>query len=107
VSINTNTNTIVAQTETVKIGKRGIEAVRAFKAAAEAVKAAAAQKAEAEKVIREILGEATTGSFNGVVAVKVIASHNSSIDQKTLLAAFPEAYAATHKETTYSFIKAL
>lgn len=105
-SINTNTN-VQIDTTTAKIGKRGIEAVREFKAAAEAVKAAGARKAAAERVIREILGDATTGTFNGVTAVKVIASHNSSIDQKLLAEAFPEAYSATYKSTGYTFVKAL
>jgi ABC-type transporter MlaC component len=88
-----------------KIGTVAAEAVKAFAEAKAAEAAAKAAKAAAEKIIREALGEATSGTFRGQTIVRLQSSSNSTLDRETIKTAFPEAYAAALRVTEYDFIK--
>lgn len=82
-----------------------VAALRKFSAAKAAAAQAEADKAEAEAVIRAALGEAKVGIVRGVQAVKVSSvRERKSNDAKVLQDAFPEAYQASLKVTTYDFL---
>lgn len=82
-----------------------IAALRMFSEAKATAARAEADKAEAEAIIREALGDATEGIVRGVIAVKVSSERTrKSNDAKALMEAFPEAYAATLRTSTYNFL---
>lgn len=82
-----------------------IGALRQFSAAKAAIAEAEAQKEAAEAVIRAALGEAKEGIVRGIVAVKVSSLRTrKSNDAKVLIDAFPEAYEASLKVSTYDFL---
>lgn len=92
----------------VKLTKTQLRAVKAFAAAKRAEDKAKKSKSRWEKVIREALGDAVQGiTEDGVVAVKVQSSSNSSFDRTVLREAFPEAFEATVRVSEYTFLKVL
>jgi hypothetical protein len=82
-------------------------ALKAFKAAKEAEALAKAQKAEAEAILRSVLGEAQVAKIGGVPAFKLVNGSNRHANLNVLADAFPEAYEASVKVTEYDYIKAL
>jgi predicted transcriptional regulator len=81
-------------------------AISEFNAAKAAIKAFEAKKAEAEQKLRGMLGDATKGSINGVVRVRIQHRNMSKIDREALKAAFPEAHDATLKTSSYTVLDA-
>lgn len=73
----------------------------------------AAAEAERERKVleaelRELMGDEEQIVIRGVVVAKLSSErHSVIVDQKTLLAAFPEAYAATVTKKPYRFITVL
>jgi hypothetical protein len=83
------------------------DAIRTLKEARAAIKAAEDAKSAAEKIIREAASGRVGLSFviRGIVAAKISDERvRRSNDAKVLQEAFPEAYAASLRETTYSQI---
>jgi hypothetical protein len=64
-------------------------------------------KAEAEAILIAHLGDATIGMIGKHIALKVVASKNTSFDRETLKSSFPEAYSTCLKETSYTYLKAV
>lgn len=64
------------------------------------------RKEAAEAILLVALDGAKSGLINGVERVTVSDRANSSFDRAKLLEAFPEAYAATYKETPYIVVSA-
>lgn len=64
-------------------------------------------KAEAEKVLKDFLGEARVGYVGKVAVVKVVAGKNTSFDRETMLAVYPEAYETCLRETTYDYLRVI
>lgn len=89
---------------TVELTSAGIAALEVFVAAKQAEKAAKAAKAEAEAILRDMLGDSVEATINGISALKVQFRTNSHIDKDTLKSAFPEAYEATLVTTPYTFL---
>lgn len=87
-------------------GKDAIKAFAAFNALKAAQKVLDDQKAAAEQLLREMLGDAEALTVEGVEIFKLAHRVNTSIDKKKLMEAFPEAYDATLKQTPYNFITA-
>lgn len=87
-------------------GKDAAKAFAAFNALKAAQKVLDEQKAAAEAVLREILGDAEVVAVEGEAIFKLAHRTNTSIDKKVLMSAFPEAYEKTLKETPYNFITA-
>jgi hypothetical protein len=83
------------------------KALAAFANAKDAIKAYEEKKAEAELVLRELLGNADIAVIGGVERFKLAHSTNSKIDRKVLQELFPEAFEATLVKTPYTFIKTL
>ena len=83
------------------------KALAAFTFAKDAIKAYEEKKAEAEAVLRELLGDADTAIIGGVERFKLAHSTNSKIDRKVLQELFPEAFEATLVKTPYTFIKTI
>lgn len=72
---------------------------------AAAVKAKKEREALEAATIRPALGEAHEMILRGVVVLSESSlRHNTSIDQKALQEAWPEAYEATRKVTDYTFL---
>ena len=83
------------------------KALAAFTMAKDAIKAYEEKKAEAELVLRELLGDADVAIIGGVERFKLAHSTNSKIDRKVLQELFPEAFEATLVKTPYTFIKTI
>ena len=83
------------------------KALAAFASAKDAIKAYEEKKAEAEIILRELLGNADVAIIGGVERFKLAHSTNSKIDRKVLQELFPEAFEATLVKTPYTFIKTL
>jgi hypothetical protein len=64
------------------------------------------RKKAAEAILLEALAGSKSGLINGVERVTVSDRVNTSFDRAKLLEAFPEAYAATLKETPYVVVSA-
>jgi hypothetical protein len=102
---------VVAKTnktvEGVELSTKAVKALATFNKAKEAEAKAKALKSKAEAILREALGEAKAGIVEGVVAVRVVASRNTSFDRELMLANYPEAYEATLKTTEYDYLRTL
>lgn len=83
------------------------KALAAFTFAKDAIKAYEEKKAEAEAILRELLGDADVAIIGGVERFKLAHSTNSKIDRKVLQELFPEAFEATLVKTPYTFIKTI
>ena len=83
------------------------KALAAFTFAKDAIKAYEEKKAEAEAILRELLGNADIAVIGGVERFKLAHSTNSKIDRKVLQELFPEAFEATLVKTPYTFIKTI
>ncbi len=66
-----------------------------------------AKKAEAEKILREALGEAKVAKIGGAVAYKLVNGSNRSADLKALAENYPEAYEAVVRVSEYDFVRAV
>lgn len=93
--------------EGVELSSKAVKALATFNKAKEAEAKAKALKAKAEAILREALGESKAGIVEGVVAVRVVSSQNTSFDRKLMKEAFKEAYDATLRTTEYDYLKTL
>jgi hypothetical protein len=93
--------------EGIELSAKAVKALATFNKAKEAEAKAKALKSKAEAILREALGEAKAGIVEGVVAVRVVSSRNTSFDRELMLANYPEAYEATLKTTEYDYLKTL
>ena len=82
------------------------QALIKFQQAKEAEKQAKADKAEAEAILREALGDAKVANISGSKAYSLVSGSNRSADLTKLAEEFPEAYEAVIRTTTYDYIKA-
>lgn len=82
------------------------QALIKFQQAKEAEKQAKADKAEAEAILREALGDAQVATIGGAKAFSLVAGSNRHADLTKLAEEFAEAYEATVKTTTYDYIRA-
>lgn len=87
---NTNADALIAQ----------------FNEAKAAIKQLEAQKAEAEKALRELMGSAEVGLIAGVERVKIATRNRKDINKEDLMSAFPEAYELCLKESSYTVLTA-
>jgi hypothetical protein len=110
--ISTSTNVAAAKRESEQVNwtnnPEGIAALKTWASLKATEKAGEQAKKERtaleEQVIRPMLGTAHEVKVRGVIALKESSERtNNSVDQKLLLEAFPEAYAATLRTTTYTF----
>lgn len=81
------------------------KALKAFNEAKALADKADALKKEAEAILRQALGEATTATIGGVTAFQLVSRSNTYINTKALKVDFPLAYEATQYQTAYDFIK--
>lgn len=81
------------------------KALKAFNEAKALADKADALKKEAEAVLRQALGEATTATIGGITAFQLISRSNTYINTKALKVDFPLAYEATQYQTAYDYIK--
>lgn len=81
------------------------KALKAFHEAKALADKADALKKEAEAVLRQALGEATTATVGGIVAFQLISKTNTYVNTKALKVDFPLAYEATQYQTAYDYIK--
>jgi predicted phage-related endonuclease len=93
-----------AQTDKVELKAKARKALTAFVEAKQIIKEAEEVKAQAEKEIREALGEATVGTINGFQVLSLAFRKRTTVDSKALEIDFPVAYEATKRVTEYDFI---
>ena len=106
----TKVSTVTKVTDKVDLttqAAKAEKALAAFTFAKDAIKAYEEKKAEAEAVLRELLGDADIAIIGGVERFKLAHSTNSKIDRTILQETFPEAFEATLVKTPYTFIKTL
>lgn len=87
-------------------GTNAADLIARFTAAKAAIKVLEGQKAEAEAALRAMLGDSTVGVVNGVERVRIQFRNNSKIDRKALEAGWPEAFAATLVQSSYTVLDA-
>lgn len=92
-------------TDSQPVGKRGVAIRSRLTEISEAVKALEAEKRALTAEFAGLAQGAKIATFAGAIVAKRIDSHSISTDYKTLLDGFPEAYAATVKQTPYSYYK--
>ena len=91
----------------IELSEAGANAVKAFNKAKLAEAKAKALKAKAEEIIRAELGASVEGMIGGLTAVKVVAGSNTHFDRELLQTVYAEAYEATLRKTSYTFVKTL
>lgn len=100
--------TEVATTVNVTNSPEVVAALAAYVAAKAQIKAAEAIKADAEAIIRAAAGDAQTIIVRGIKAATISDPRTrTSYDGKVLREAFPEAAAATERQTTYTVLNVL
>lgn len=102
--------TVSVDTEAVILDKVSAEveqAIADFNEAKKLIKELEAQKASAEAVLRNAMGEAKVGLIAGVERVKISERTRKDIVKDDLKVAFPEAYEACLKESTYTVVTAV
>jgi predicted phage-related endonuclease len=109
------TRTVILKTETTVSAQQdavlldstnAVELIEKFNEAKSVIKQMEAQKSEAEKALRELMGNAELGLIAGVERVKIATRNRTDIDKETLKVAFPEAFVATQKHSTYTVLTA-
>jgi hypothetical protein len=100
------TTTSVTTTEGVAVLDIAAEAlIVKFNEAKALIKILEVDKAEAEKALRDLLGEAQVGTINGVERVRIASRVTSKIDRDLLKTAFPEAFEVTYVQTPYTVLQ--
>jgi hypothetical protein len=100
------TTTSVTTTEGVAVLDIAAEAlIVKFNEAKALIKILEVDKAEAEKALRDLLGEAQVGTINGVERVRIASRVTSKIDRDLLKTAFPEAFEVTYVQTPYTILQ--
>lgn len=105
-TIETSTTLTTTKVVAVLDEERAEKLIREFNEAKAGIKALEAEKSKAELEIREMLGEASAGTINGVERITISTRNMSKIDREALKTAFPEAYTATLVETNYTVVLA-
>jgi predicted phage-related endonuclease len=100
----TTTTTVSVDSTVAELPVSAETLIKEFNDAKAAIKALTAEKAAAEKAIRELLGDAEVGTIGGVERVKISFRNTSKIDRETLKSAWPEAYEATLVESPYTVL---
>lgn len=106
-SVTTVTTTVSISTDTVELVGTHIKGIVAdFNNVKETIKRLEKQKAELDKSIRDLLGEATVGTFEGIPVVELAPRSRTSVDTALLKETHPEAFENCSKTTTYNIIVA-
>lgn len=83
------------------------ELIAKFNEAKIAIKQLEAQKSEAEKALRELMGSAEIGLIAGVERVKIATRVRSDLNREQLKAGFPEAYEMCLEAKPYTVVTAV
>lgn len=83
------------------------EAIANFNEAKRLIKELEAQKAEAEALLREFMGDAEVGLIAGVERVKIATRTRNNINTEVLKTAFPEAFEQASEAKTYTVVTAV
>ncbi len=97
----------VAPAVSVELSPEGLALLTAFKDAKKAETQAKEAKEQAELALREILGELTEATVNGITVLKVVNGKNTHFDRKMMEEIYPEAFMATIRQTLYTYLKTL
>jgi predicted phage-related endonuclease len=103
-STETKTET---QTEKVELKAKARKALTAFVEAKQIIKEAEEVKAQAEKEIREALGNALVATINGFQVLSVAFRKRTNVNAKKLEAKFPGAFEATKYIVEYDFLNVI
>lgn len=87
---------------------RGVEALlKRFNETKAAIKALEAEKANMDKAIRELLGDAEVGVIDGVERVRIETRGRTDMNKELLKTVYPEAYEASLVKSSYTIIQTL
>jgi predicted phage-related endonuclease len=100
----TTTTTTTEVKQVADLPASAEDLIRTFNNTKATIKLLQAEKENAEKALRELLGDAEVGTINGVERVKISHRNMSKIDREALKAAWPEAYEATLLESSYTVL---
>lgn len=104
-TVSTTTTTTVEMTSTsVELSAEVQAIVSEFSATRSMITELEKTKKALEARIREALGEAETGTVEGVTRLTVSPRTRVTVDSAKLAEAFPEAYEATNKVTEYTVL---
>lgn len=93
--------------KSIELDENALAILNAFRKAKEAEAKAKEAKAIAEAQLREILGEITEATVSGATVLKVVAGRNTHFDREMLEQVYPEAFNATIRSTSYTYLKTL
>lgn len=96
---------VAAPPAPVTLTKAQLETVTKYEQVKAAARVLAEQKEELERQIRDALGAAPAGlTPAGVVRVRIDHRNRSNVDRTKLQHGWPEAYAATLVQTSYTVV---
>lgn len=108
------TTKVKTTTTSVEISKgsvdldRSVESVlKRFNDTKAAIKALEAEKAEMDKMIRDMLGDAEVGVIDGIERVRIETRGRTDMNKELLKTVYPEAYEASLVKSTYTIIQTL
>lgn len=91
----------------VTLTTEAIIALTEFRNAKKKAKEAEQEMKNAEKILRDFLGEATVGVADGLPVVRIVASTNSHLNKNGIAEKHPELYKEYLVTTPYTYVKAL
>jgi hypothetical protein len=91
----------------VNLTTEAIIALTEFRTAKKKAKEAEQEMRNAEKILRDFLGEATVGMSDGMPVVRIVASTNSHLNKNGLAEKHPELYKEYLVTTPYTYVRAL
>ena len=107
-TVEITTVTTTTSTEVVDLTNTdAADAFARFNELKASLKELEAEKAEVEKHLRELLGNAEVATVDGHKLFGLGHSKNSSFDRELMAKAFPEALETCLKSKPYTFLKAL
>lgn len=108
------TTKVKTTTTSVEISKGFVELEREvevilkrFNETKAAIKALEAEKANMDKAIRVLLGNAEVGVIDGVERVRIETRGRTDMNKELLKTVYPEAYEASLVKSTYTIIQTL
>jgi predicted phage-related endonuclease len=95
---------VATERKAVELSKDIADVIGEFVTTRDLLNSLEKSKKELEAKIREALGDAEVGVFDGKVRIEVNPRKRTGVDTKALAEAFPEAYEATQTLTEYSVL---
>jgi predicted phage-related endonuclease len=103
-SKTTTSTTTTLDRESVSLDHTTAAAIEEWVEVKDMIKALEARKKALDSHIKEVLGDAEVGTIDGKVRIEVSHRQRNTVDTEALAEAFPEAYEATKRTTSYTVL---